>query len=372
LVLSMKIKHFLAGLAVFTVATALTTDALAEESFRLKRGGGDDDTPAPSSHFQTARIETSAATGGADDQNLQASARAPLSANITRNAVNAGVDTNQFQTQTATSAPLQANLNNTQRPPLSANINKNDLTSVEVQDLGKHDIVLIIDKSSSMETMDCPSPNSGAGSHLMSGLGNLLGGMAGFGGGGFGGAVSRWDWCGMQAHDLARQVDPVLPQGMSVVLFSGSTKIFSNVKASEIPNIFTSYHPGGFTNTAMAVGQTLEDYFQRREAAKGNVKPMLVAVITDGCPTNPEALCSVIKNATHYMKNPNEIKIEILQIGGDPKGFAYAEALDNRLVAPYGGRDSATYDIVSTVTFPELVHHGLARTMLECATGQRR
>jgi hypothetical protein len=80
----------------------------------------------------------------------------------------------------------------------------------------------------------------------------------------------------------------------------------------------------------------------------------------------------VIKNATHYMNNPDEIKIEILQIGGDPKGFSYAEALDNRLVAPYGGANSAKYDIVSTVPFGELVHHGLARTMFECATGQRR
>jgi hypothetical protein len=52
----------------------------------------------------------------------------------------------------------------------------------------------------------------------------------------------------------------------------------------------------------------------------------------------------------------------------------YSESLDHRLVFPFGGPPNvcAKYDIVSSVTFAELAHHGLARTMLEVANGQRK
>src|SRR5581483_5953330 len=123
----------------------------------------------------------------------------------------------------------------------------------------------------------------------------------------------RWQWCQEQTSDLAEQTAGVLPQGMTVVLFSTFMRAFPHVDAAEIAQIFTQNSPGGFTNEGMAVQTVLSDYFDRRSAAHGKVRPLLIALITDGVPTNQQQMRDVIIDATHHMKRPDEIAFTFLQ-----------------------------------------------------------
>jgi len=228
-----------------------------------------------------------------------------------------------------------------QSHPIQLGIEKTSTTvklnASELEELGRHDIVLIVDKSESMRAVDCPS---------------IL--VPGY-------AVSRWEWCGQQAYDLARQAAPVLPDGLGVVIFSNFTRAFPHMSAQDIPMIFASNHPGGMTNEAAAVELVLQDYFSRRKQEHGKVRPMLIAVITDGLPTNTMALKRDLVEATQEMKRESELHFVFLQVGADPQGIGFVRDLDENLM-----RDKAKFDIVTSKTFPELVRTGLAKVLVDC------
>jgi hypothetical protein len=208
------------------------------------------------------------------------------------------------------------------------NVTQNDL-----QLLAHHDIVLMVDKSSSMKERDCP------------------------------GGMSRWEWCQQQTMNLSRATSSLLPEGLSVVLFSTSSHVFTKVSVNDIPRIFTSYSPGGFTNEAGAVDRVFTDYFHRREGAHGKIKPLLIAVITDGLPTDPQGLRDVIIDATRNVK-AGDIKMTFLQVGSDPKGIYFVKEMDQQLVS-----EGAAFDMVSSKTFPELLGSGgLTKALVDCIT----
>jgi uncharacterized protein YegL len=211
------------------------------------------------------------------------------------------------------------------------------LNASELEQLGRHDITLLIDKSESMRTPDCPS------------LERPLT------------AVSRWDWCRQQSTDLAAQTASVLPDGLTVVVFSNFARAFPHVNANVIPQIFAANQPGGMTNEAYAVHMVLDDYFNRRKQQHNKVRPMLIAVITDGLPTNTFALKRELFEATEQMKHQGEIGFTFLQVGGDPQGIGFICDLEASLQ-----QEHAKYDIVTSRTFPELIKTGLAKALYDC------
>lgn len=166
--------------------------------------------------------------------------------------------------------------------------------------------------------------------------------------------MSRWEWCGAQTAALAQQYESAAPNGLSVVLFSTGTKIFPNVKVGQIPRIFTEFRPGGITNEATALRQTLGDYFDRRSA--GSVKPLLVAVITDGEPTDKGALVQTLAQAMTQLRRPDEIKLTFLQVGNTLDGSDFVDRLERQ------------FPIVSSKNFAELQRSGLTRALVDCIT----
>ena len=92
----------------------------------------------------------------------------------------------------------------------------------------------------------------------------------------------------------------------------------------------------------------------------GHVKPLAIAIVTDGMPTNPMSLKRLIIETTHNMLNPHEIRITFLQIGTEREGFEQLNELDNYLVS-----EGARFDIVATKPFPEVVRAGLARSLVD-------
>jgi hypothetical protein len=174
---------------------------------------------------------------------------------------------------------------------------------------------------------------------------------------------SRWQWCSEQTESLSKQLQKSLKSHaedhLKVVLFNDRYKVFKDVDMSSVPTFFASNHPGGNTNANDALRSQLRAYFAARDQNE-KVKPLLLAMITDGCPDDPYALRQTIIDATHRMKNPNEIAITFLQVGVDPKATQYLRELDNDLV-----RAKASYDIVTSKSFDQLNKSGLALALLD-------
>lgn len=351
------------------------SSVLGQESFRIQRGmtppdsvpvnpdGQQSDEPPVAPSLRRSPDSNQPVQGGIERTDMQAfadqgAATQRVSAGSSHTIVG-GVQKNDMQAFADQAAmmqqtPMQANLQNNalhgrtdaeNHRPLAGGI-----TQEEIKNLGRHDIVLLIDKSSSMRTPDCPGGN---GNSPLSKIMPFFGVM--------GMGISRWQWCGMQTMALAQQYISVAPTGLSVVLFSWGTKIFPHVNMADIPTIFQTVRPEGMTNEAAAVRQTFEDYFTRKNLTHGNVKPLLVAVITDGLPTNKDAVREALIQATTQMQRPDEIKVTFLQVGSDPDGASFVREMQHNLV-----REGAKFPIASSKVFAELERTGLTRALVDC------
>lgn len=232
------------------------------------------------------------------------------------------------------------------------------ITARDLHLLGQHDVAVIVDRSLSMTTSDCPGVSSGGG--WQRALGGLLSPQLGGINISSMSGMSRWEFVQTQTFALARQTEQIFPRGIMLVLFSSHPRVFNNVDLRQMPSIFAQNGPWGSTHTEEALEAPISDYFQRRNASGGKVKPLVIAVITDGMPTRPEALRDLIIDTTRQMRNPNEIRITFLQIGTERKGFRQLNELDRELI-----QEGAKFDIVSTKTFPEVVQQGLAKALID-------
>lgn len=201
-----------------------------------------------------------------------------------------------------------------------------------------HDVVVLLDKSGSMETEDCPSSTASE-------------------------SQSRWDWCREQTQDLSAQTKHVLKDGIRVVVFSTMQTIYDNVKLRNIPSIFAANKPKGSTNIGIALKRQLDDYFRRRSRPEeGAIKPLLIAVVSDGCYEHSIPIQRVITDATNRMESRDEVSIVFLQVGQDRDA---ANVLNNlaRGNSPVGRK--AAFDIVSAKPFAAVQKEGLTNALLE-------
>ncbi len=209
------------------------------------------------------------------------------------------------------------------------------MTVRDLQVLAQHDVAVVVDRSLSMTTRDCPSVSSMFGG-WQGALAGILGAQMGMSRGmgyGIGGNISRWDFVQSQTMALAKQTGEVFPNGITLVLFSSHCNVFKNVDLRQVPMIFSENRPGGSTNTAEAVQIPIEDYLARRQASGGRVKPLVIAVVTDGMPSNFDALRRLLIETTQQLRNPQEIRITFLQIGTERRGFEFLRELDDGLVS---------------------------------------
>lgn len=224
------------------------------------------------------------------------------------------------------------------------------LTQVDLQKLAAHDVVLLIDRSASMASMDCPNGSIGKSVGL---LPSLLGIPFA--------STSRWNWCLQQTSELSRQTQNIYDRGITVVLFSSGFMSFPNVTMDRLPQIFQQNSPAGGTNLAQPLAVEIGEYLKRREYTRGNAKPVMIGVITDGCPNNRQAVREAIIEATQLMKRPDEITIIFFLIGGmDFMGERFVNELVNNL--PNQG---ARFPIVKEVSFGELQQVGLAKAIAQ-------
>ncbi len=129
------------------------------------------------------------------------------------NAINAGSSnrnnyshsSGQFGASAAASS--SALLKNSLGKPAFVSKFARPLTSSELAVLSKYDLVIVLDKSGSMDERDCP------------------------------GGMSRWDWCRDQMMSLTAQISSVLKSGITVALYSSDYDIFRNVDLGYVTRI---------------------------------------------------------------------------------------------------------------------------------------
>lgn len=175
-------------------------------------------------------------------------------------------------------------------------------------------------------------------------------------------APSRWQWCSEQTEHLSHDLHNTLKDHLKVVLFSDNYKVYKDVDLTSVPAFFARNKPYGNTNATKALRSQLHAYFAARDSAAGSQKPrpLLVAMITDGCPDEPMLLRQTIIDATKKMHSADEIAITFLQVGVDPSATKYLRELDDCLVG-----DKARFDIVSARSFEQLNRSGLSMALLD-------
>jgi hypothetical protein len=229
---------------------------------------------------------------------------------------------------------------------------RRSLTRVELQKLADHDVVLLIDSSGSMGMMDCPS-GSAPGKRGLGMLPALLGVPFM--------STSRWNWCLQQTSEMSRQTQGIYERGITIVLYSTGFRVFQNVTLDRLPQIFSQNFPFGTTNLAQPLALQIGEYFRRRTISRGSVKPLIVGIITDGCPTNRRAVVDAIIEATQMMSNAQEVTIIFFLIGGmDFAGERFVHDLSTNLLSK-----GARFPIVKEVLFSEMQDIGLAKAIAQ-------
>ncbi len=248
--------------------------------------------------------------------------------------------------QTAYSAPPSRN---TMAPLQGSASGSFAVASIdELKRISNRDVVIIIDKSGSMSSADCPSDNMPAA------MTRMFFGVPG------GGALTRWEWCQRQTFHVASQLQRV-NNNIKLVLFDSRVTEFNNVSMNSIADIFNQYRPGGGTNATKALKTVVQEYFDRKRQF-ANVKPLSIVFITDGAPASPTSLKDLIVETSLKMSNPNEIALSFLQIGNDDDGDRLLPELDFDMV-----REGARFDFVSCRPFASVSRTGLLRAVLDTA-----
>ncbi len=204
------------------------------------------------------------------------------------------------------------------------------LTAQELSVLSTYDVVLVLDKSGSMDEHDCP------------------------------GGMSRWDWCRDQMFSLTSQISSVFRNGITVALYSSDYEIFRNVDLNYVTRIFGEHNPSGATFTGKTVDAVLNDYFARRSSNPAATRRLLVQVVTDGDPSDKGILVQSIVRATQQIKSQGEITINFLQIGNEQDGARTLAKLDNDMIA-----EGAQFDIVKVEPFARVALEGLPRALVD-------
>lgn len=197
--------------------------------------------------------------------------------------------------------------------------------------LANYNLELIIDRSLSMRRRDCP------------------------------GGLSRWDWSAMQATEIARALAPYAPNGVTVTRFAMEFDVHEHSSSAEVVRILQQPDFQFGTRLCEPLAARLDNFFARYHPGD---KPLLIAVITDGCPfprPEPRMVLDELIDASQRMISPGEVTIVFLQLGGDdPRGRNYLLNLGSNLMQ-YGAR----YQYVQTKPFEELEIKGLAQALAE-------
>lgn len=189
---------------------------------------------------------------------------------------------------------------------------------MDVEKLKNRDYTLVIDRSGSMDERDCPN------------------------------GLSRWKYSEETAVQIAGRLQEYDPDGITVMTFAGDFDCHENTRDDGVKNVFAKRSPAGGTTLAPVLKNIFDRYTAEKKA--GNTKPngAVVMIITDGQPTDEEAVAKTITNFTQTLSDGREeFGIEFVQVGKDNHAKDFLKRLDS-------GLSAAKYDIVGVTTMDDL------------------
>lgn len=171
-------------------------------------------------------------------------------------------------------------------------------------------------------------------------------------------ASTRWEEAKEATIAIARKADTFDADGITVIPFAGTHKIYDNANADKVAQIFQENEPNGSTDTAGALKSIFDLY------TANPVKPIIVVVITDGEPNDQEAVKKVIRDFAATLTDNGEgdtdqAGILFLQVGNDPKATQFLTDLDDNLGAKFDIVDTKTTDQAEGLTLTDLLLQAL-------------
>ncbi|MBU6454759.1 MAG: hypothetical protein KGS72_23530 [Cyanobacteria bacterium REEB67] len=161
--------------------------------------------------------------------------------------------------------------------------------------------------------------------------------------------VSKGEWSRQQIYSLASEAEKLSQGAFDFGIFSSGFQIFPDCTALGVLEALNGVKPGGGTNLADALQAAIDSRY-----AKSTDKPFLIVVITDALIGNQKKVDDMVVKAAQQARSSGDIKIVFLQIGNETPGRMFVDYLDTQPIT-----EGAPYDIVSSVTWPELAQYGL-------------
>ncbi len=197
--------------------------------------------------------------------------------------------------------------------------------------LQNRDYVLVIDKSGSMGTTDCP------------------------------GGKSRWKYCEETTKAIAAKISEFDTDGITVYLFGSSFKRFDGVNGDKVAQIFRENEPAGGTDLNPVLKDVFADYSKRKAASGTKANGEMLLVITDGESDNqPQVAKQIVAFGNGLANADEEYGIGFFQVGKDPAASNFLKALDDDLT-----KQGAKHDIVDCKTFDEIENIGLTEALTQ-------
>ncbi len=169
--------------------------------------------------------------------------------------------------------------------------------------------------------------------------------------------LSRWAWCRNQISDFSRFCGDKLRGGITLIPFNDNFEVHEHASEKDVENVFSTIVPSGETDICTPLAAAIEAHLAEPDHEN---KPVLIVVLTDGLPNQGGSLSKLIAQATSALRKHNEMSITFLTVGQAPEGDELIEHLDNDLT-----NRGASYDIVSSMRFADLVQTGLKNALLE-------
>lgn len=183
----------------------------------------------------------------------------------------------------------------------------------------KHEIVLLVDSSASMNTNDCPNQKT------------------------------RWSWCQSQAGSLLNE--NMLKGRVSIGIFGTNYSAHNHCQISDLSEVFKNNSASGETNMSTPLKDALASVSSQLYAQR----PAVICVITDGRPTDVEKVRKLLIDTANSLRDPNLLTIAFIEIGSAEK---YLREFDTELV-----KQGAKADIVTLYPFSEVNSQGLVKIL---------